>query len=110
ADSVHGRCDREDVGRGQPGGAPEALVAVPRGGVDELDYAVLRARAHTIARSSQSVVTAPRRKSSWPSTLINSVRLVSTPSTSTSSSAPSSTSIAASRSAAWTISLAISES
>ena len=39
ADPVHRRGDRDHVGRGQPGGAPQALVAVAGGRVDELDHA-----------------------------------------------------------------------
>ena len=46
ADAVHGRRDGQHVGRGQPGGAPQALVAVAGGGVDELDRS---AAAHAIA-------------------------------------------------------------
>ncbi len=77
ADAVDRRRDREHVRRRQAGRAPQALVAVAQGGVDELDdpRALIRARC-----SSHAVVTAPARKSGWPSTLISSVRLVSTPS------------------------------
>src|SRR6185437_15443974 len=39
ADPVHRRRDREHVGSRQPGRAPQALVAVARGRVDELDRA-----------------------------------------------------------------------
>src|SRR5262249_55867395 len=39
ADAVEGGRDREHVGSGQPGGAPEALVAVTRSRVDDLDEA-----------------------------------------------------------------------
>src|SRR5205807_6786230 len=106
ADPVHGRRDRQDVRGGQAGGAPQALVAVARGRVDDPDDPPARIGTHTIARSSQSVLTAPRRKSSCPRTLISSVRLVSTPSTSRSSSASISTSRAVSRSGPWAISLA----
>ena len=74
ADPIQRRSDRQHIGRGQAGGAPQALIAVPGGGVDELDWL-----GHRIARSSQSVVTAPGRKSGWPSTPISSVRFVSTP-------------------------------
>ena len=37
ADLLDRRCDRENVVGGQPGRAPEALVAVARRGVDDLD-------------------------------------------------------------------------
>ena len=41
AHAIHRRRDRQHVGRGQAGRAPEALVAVARGGVDDPDHGPL---------------------------------------------------------------------
>src|SRR6185503_16599180 len=45
ADAVHGGRDREDVGGRQARRAPEALVPVPGGRVDDVDAPVSRAHA-----------------------------------------------------------------
>ena len=104
-DAVHRGRDREHVGRRQAGRSPQALVAVARARVDELDAASSSDRRARASRGDR-----PARNRGAPSTLISSARLVSTPSTSTSSSASSNDVDRCLAVGPWPISFASSES